>query len=124
MELRSPPTSSSDWALVSLQRSTVDLERRILTSTCTGQLADKISFFQVEGDSPSAAMMMAMEVPIGGSSPVSVRLRDCVARGGARFLHAAYPVELDWFNGLAAISEPLFVGSSDRCLHGAARRSV
>ncbi len=122
LELRSPPTSSSDWALVSLQRSTIELERCFLTSTCMGPMAEKISFFQVQGEAPSAAMMMAMDTPGAGLPAVSVRMRDCVARGGARLLHAAYPVELAWSNGLAAISEPLFVGSTTMPLRGSNSR--
>jgi serine/threonine-protein kinase len=110
LELVPPALSSRDsrWALVSLVRSSIDLQRCTLTCTWHGDLPDKVCFFQAEGDSPSGAMMMAMEMPGTEASPPSIQLTDCVARGGGEFVHAKVPVRIRWTNGLAALSDALF----------------
>src|SRR5262249_7438646 len=59
-----------------------------------------------------AMMMMSMDMTGPPASPVSIKLHDCVARGDASLLRATQPVDLEWSNGLAVLSEPLFVGDS------------
>jgi hypothetical protein len=100
------------WALISLrQRSSLEIERCTLTSTCAERnLAARISFVHVEGEASSDSMKMMGGMSTSIVMPISVRLKDCIARGGASFLHATYPVDLDWSNGLVALSEPLFAG--------------
>ncbi len=113
LELTSPSSSREGrWALVSLVRSSIELQRCTLTSIGYSEFPDKVCFFQAEGDNPSGAMMMAMEMPGGESSVPSIQLNDCVARGGGEFVHAKVPVRVRWGNGLAVLSDPLFVSET------------
>ena len=92
-------------------RSNIELQSCTLTAACATDERRKVSFFAVEPETASSAMMMmSMEMAGADKVPVSIKLRDCVVRGDASLIRASQPIEMDWTNGLAALSEPLFVG--------------
>jgi hypothetical protein len=108
LELVSPPLASHGWSLVSLVRSSIEFKRCTLTSTWQSDFSDKVCFFRIDGESPSGAMMMAMAVP-GLDASSSIRLEDSVVRGGGEMVRAKAPVRISWTNGLAVLSDALFV---------------
>ena len=121
IELELPREMPADsWSLIRLQQAeAMQLEHCSLTIHNTAEHGrgyhQDVAFIRVAGAPGSGAMMGTEDI---GVAPLSLQLRDCVARGEGTFLvHTdVQPCTLSWSNGLLA--------TTDRLLHSEGGRKA
>lgn len=104
-------TDQIGWALFDLQAASLELRQCWLTIADEAKDHEDVRFIVARPRLRSEAMMMTDSSGALPPPPVSITLRDCVARGAAVFLEAEalQGVHLVWHNGLLAVKEGLLL---------------